>query len=94
MPKRGQGIAPDMKLTKRLGVVSMPFQHERRKRCIIIIQKLPVAGVVLGCKRAPDSPNFDRLLCSYSSPKAAYDIMHEPDAMSLGGPFIKTLVPW
>ena len=44
-----------------------------------------VAGVVLGCKRAPDSPNFDRLLCSYSSPKAAYDIMHEPDAMSLGG---------
>ena len=42
------------------------------------------AGVVLGCKRAPDSPNFDRLLCAYSSPKAAYDIMHEPDAMSPG----------
>ena len=74
--------------------------HERRKGCLTWklhqclggfkcyppktgINPWP-AGVVLGCKRAPDSPNFDRLLCAYSSPKAAYDIMHEPDAMSLG----------
>eukprot|EP00438_Fugacium_kawagutii_P017902 Skav201919 [mRNA] locus=scaffold3992:230923:236262:+ [translate_table: standard] len=46
-------------------------------------QKLQLESgrVTMGCKRAPDSPNFDRLLCAYSSPKAAYDIMHEPDAM-------------
>eukprot|EP00434_Breviolum_minutum_P007075 symbB.v1.2.006242.t1/scaffold370.1/size393101/8 len=39
------------------------------------------SGVEVGCKRAPNSPNFDRLLCAYSSPKAAYDVMHEPDAL-------------
>ncbi len=48
---------------------------------VIVSTFVFIPGVEVGCKRAPNSPNFDRLLCAYSSPKAAYDIMHEPDAL-------------
>ncbi|CAL1155246.1 unnamed protein product [Cladocopium goreaui] len=77
---------------RRGGLVALAVLHryfpeatetlQRSLKLAFRAQKLQLdSGVVLGCKRAPDSPNFDRLLCAYSSPKAAYDIMHEPDAM-------------
>eukprot|EP00929_Paragymnodinium_shiwhaense_P083863 TRINITY_DN44814_c0_g1_i1.p1 TRINITY_DN44814_c0_g1~~TRINITY_DN44814_c0_g1_i1.p1 ORF type:complete len:739 (-),score=172.44 TRINITY_DN44814_c0_g1_i1:97-2313(-) len=45
-------------------------------------QKLPESGLEIGSNSSsPDDQGFQRLLCAYASPLAAYSIRHEPDAL-------------
>ncbi|CAE7859963.1 GH3.15 [Symbiodinium necroappetens] len=77
--RRGGSVALAV-IYKSFPEMSASLQHNLKLAFRASIHHLE-SGLAVGCKRAPDSRNFDRLLCAYSSPRAAYDIMNEADAM-------------